>query len=350
MSDLTDEIRQADRDVRAEKFEITDLKRELEARQKDIDKLERELGASFAIQKSTKRVPKWLVRAPRGRQSHGILTLQLTDTHFDEVVNPEEMMGANAYNRKIAEMRLRRWAEKAIVLTRDYIKGVEIDGVTLFATGDILSGDIHEELKHSNEDHLYSSAVYWTERLIAALRMIVEEFGVLHVVVTVGNHGRSTVKPVYKGRVKSNIEYLVWHGVARAFADNPNVTFQIPESMDAYTVIYQTRFLSNHGDQFRGGSGISGALAPLMLGQHKKSMRQMVLGRPYDHMIIGHWHQYLTLPGLTVGGSMKGLDEFAAGINVRPEQPQQALWVTTPEHGVTVRMPILVSKRSEEGW
>ncbi len=51
---------------------------------------------------------------------------QLTDTHFDEVVRPEEILGLNAYNREIALIRFRKWTEKVITLPRDYFAGVKI--------------------------------------------------------------------------------------------------------------------------------------------------------------------------------------------------------------------------------
>lgn len=32
------------------------------------------------------------------------------------------------------------------------------------------------------------------------------------------------------------------------------------------------------------------------------------------------------------------------------EPPQQALWLTTPEHGVGFQAPVLVADRKKEGW
>jgi len=120
--------------------------------------------------------------------------------------------------------------------------------------------------------------------------------------------------------------------------------------MDLPVTIYNTNYLLSHGDQFRGGSGISGAMAPLMLGQHRKAVRQLATDEPMDVMVIGHFHQMLWLPGLVVGGTMKGIDEFAFGHNFRPEPPTQAFWVTSPEHGPTIHAPVHVSKREDEGW
>ena len=296
--------------------------------------------------------PEWTVkpRDPGVKKHVAIVAAQLTDTHFDEIVRPEEVDFINAYNREIAIARLKKWVEKTIVITRDYVKGVDIEGIWVPATGDILSGDIHAELKQSNEDHLYASAVFWIDQLHAALSTLVEEFGALHVSAVVGNHGRSTLKPVFKGRAKSNIEWLMWTVLAQRFSGDSRVTFDVGESMDQTVQIYETTYLLTHGDQFRGGSGISGALAPLMLGQHRKNLRQMATDHPMDMMVMGHFHQYFHLPGLIVGGSMKGYDEYAFGGNFRPEPARQALWITTPERGPTIHTHVDLQYRDKEGW
>jgi hypothetical protein len=65
---------------------------------------------------------------------------------------------------------------------------------------------------------------------------------------------------------------------------------------------------------------------------------------------MGHFHQYITIPGLIVGGSMKGYDEYAYGLNLRPEPARQAFWVTTPEYGPTIHAPVYIQDRDKEGW
>jgi hypothetical protein len=87
-----------------------------------------------------------------------------------------------------------------------------------------------------------------------------------------------------------------------------------------------------------------------MLGKHRKTVRQMATSQPMDQMVMGHFHQLLTLPGLTVGGSMKGYDEYAFGLNLNPEEAAQALWITTPERLRTVSIPVFLQDRAKEGW
>lgn len=297
-----------------------------------------------------RRPPKWTRAKTSGKLHRATVVAQLTDTHFDERVRPEEVGHINAYSRKIAEIRLRTWAEKAISLPQEYFKGQDVEGLFIPATGDLLSGNIHPELKESNEDHLYSSADHWIDQLISAFDLLLREYPRIHVGAVVGNHGRETVKPVYKGRARTNIEWLIWRTLARHFRDEERLTFQVSDSMDLHVPIYGFDYLLTHGDQFRGGSGISGAMAPLMLGLHRKGVREAATDHGMDTMVMGHFHQYLTLPGLIVGGSMKGYDEFAYGHNLRPEPARQAGWITTPERGPTFHFPIDLQDRKAEGW
>lgn len=302
------------------------------------------------LEGTVRRPPKW-TRAKRSARSHrATIVTQLTDTHFDERVRPEEVGGINAYSRKIAEVRLQRWVDRAIVIPQEYFKGQDVEGLFVPATGDLLSGNIHPELKESNEDHLYSSADHWIDQLISAFDLLLKEYPLIHVGAVVGNHGRSTHKPVYKGRARTNIEWLMWRTLARHYRDEERLTFQVSDSMDLHVPIYGFNYLLTHGDQFRGGTGISGAMAPLMLGLHRKGVREAATDHDLDVMVMGHFHQYLTLPGLIVGGSMKGYDEYAYGLNLRPEPARQAGWVTTPERGPTFHFPIDLQDRKAEGW
>jgi predicted phosphodiesterase len=182
--------------------------------------------------------------------------------------------------------------------------------------------------------------------------MLADEFGKVHVAAVPGNHGRMTRKPIAKKRAADNLDWLLYSLLLRSLRGDGRVTWTVPKAADAHVNVYNMRFLLTHGDQFRGGSGISGALAPLMLGSHRKTRRQSAAGKPYDVMVMGHWHQNISLPsrGLLVGGCLKGYDEYAYVSNFEPEPPQQSLWITTPEHGITFQAPVFVGDREAEGW
>lgn len=331
--------------------ETRTLRSRVETVSNEKKELERMLGLYTRLGTSPIAPPTWTVSPKKTGRHEGIVVAQLADPHWDEVVKPEEVLFLNAYNREIAETRFMTWTQKVATLPRDYMKGVEVSGLALMATGDLFTGDIHAELKESNEDHLYASVIHWVENTISALELLEREYVDMVVNAVVGNHGRSTIKPVFKGRAHSNIEWLFWRVVQSRMGDRGSkIVFNVSDAMDLNVPIYGRNHLVTHGDQFHGGTGISGAYAPLSLGQHRKSVRQLSAGIPMDTMVMGHFHQYFVLPGLVVGGSIKGYDEYAFGLNLRPEEAKQALWLATPEHGATMHMPVLLQDREAEGW
>lgn len=352
---LSDELQNEERDTRRERVERDALQAELERARRELDYLTdvRSLAGMFSAKSIA--APAWtrtVTRSKSGRPK-AIATLQLSDTHFDETITDAEILGYNRYDRRIAELRLRRLGEKTIEVGREFIGGVDYEGIVILATGDIFSGDIHEELRRTNVTSLYASCAYWVGNIVAFLRMLADDFGKVHLGAVVGNHGRNTNRPIYKGRAQNNIEWLFWHYVAdvlKAHGDE-RITFDIADGLSHNLTVYTTTYAFEHGDEFKGGAGIAGAKSPLMLGQHRTAVQRLAMGAPLDWMVVGHFHQYQAPgQGLIMGGSLKGYDEYASGKHFRPEIPQQGFWVTTPERGPTVFAPIQPMDRQDEGW
>jgi hypothetical protein len=315
-----------------------------------LEELERALNFVDSATNTQLAPPKWLVSPPSGRKKHATLTLLLSDTHFDEVVLPEEVGGLNAYNRRIAELRLQAWAANAIKIARHYLAGVTYDGVVIMLGGDIFSGDIHEELAQTNEDTMLGSLLHWSEQLCAALTMFADEFGKVHVAAVMGNHGRMSRKPRAKLRARTNFDWLLAKMIERHLGSDKRFTFQVGENTDCLIPIYNTHHLLTHGDQVSGGGGIGGIWPPIMRMRARKAQRANDTGTPFSTLWMGHWHQLIQTPGLIVNGSLKGTDEYAWVSNFGHEPPQQALAIVTPEHGITIQAPVFSFDRKKEKW
>lgn len=294
--------------------------------------------------------PEWLVHKPSGKTHHATITTFLSDTHFDERVRASEMNGVNAYNRNIAEIRLRRFFTASIKLTRDYIAGVKIDGLVLPLGGDMVTGNIHEELERTNDAPILDTCLHWAEQIAAGIEMQLNSklFPKVFIPCVTGNHGRIRSKPQYKNRARDNYDWLIYQILAKHFRNDSRVSFMIPDGPDCYYDVYTTRNLLTHGDQFSGGNGIGGIAVPIMRGDAKKQKASTAVGRSYDIMQIGHWHQRKDLGSVLINGSLKGYDEYALGHSFDFELPQQSLWVTTPERGKTISAPIYVMSQEEK--
>jgi predicted MPP superfamily phosphohydrolase len=295
--------------------------------------------------------PRWLIK-PAGttHTGRGTPVLMLSDLHLDEVVDYAEMNRANKYNRRIAEQRLDRVVLKSIEILRDYWQGTTYDGIVLVLGGDIFSGNIHDELRETNEDTMLGSVSHWIPRIAGAISLLADEFGKVHVPVVAGNHGRSTPKKRYKLNARDNFDWFIGVQLAAMFRDDDRITFAVSDAQDTTFDVYGWRVMLTHGDQTGGGQGIGGIWPPIMRMLAKKQQAQSALGRRFDMGIMGHWHQLTWGQGFIINGSLKGYDEFAMGLNFRPEQAQQALWVMSPERMITWRADVIAEDRKAEGW
>lgn len=294
------------------------------------------------------RPPKWTT-SKRNKRNRAIAYAPGSDWHLDEVVDVDEMAGVNSYNRAIAAQRLERYYRKMAQMP-EHFGGLDWEGIVHPLNGDIFSGDIHEELVDTNEAPLLASVLYWVEHVAAGIDLLADTYGKVHVPVTVGNHGRRSRKSRMKGRAQDNLDWLFGHMVAREFKDDDRVTFQIPESYDVQYDIYDVTIHQEHGDAFKGGSGIAGIWSPIARGHAKRSTAQSAVAQPYDILSIGHFHTLIFGPQWIINGSLKGYDEYARISGFGYEEPAQAFAVVTPEHGVTWRGPIYVADRKAEKW
>lgn len=328
------------------------LRAAVEQKDKELAEIREKLGVYEMLDTSTLTPPTWLAPKGTAKPHAAIPCMMLTDIHWDETVRPEQVEWMNKYDRPIAERRVRTAFEQAVHVPHTYLGGVQYDGFQLFLGGDLLSGIIHEELRETNQGTVIESILSVVEPLVAGIRLLAKEYKRLHVAAVVGNHGRRTQRPVSKNRPQDNFDWLVYKLLQREFSGAPNVTIQVADSMDTQVQVYGVRYLLTHGDQFKGGSGISAALAPLLLGTHRKTRRQAKAGRPFDVMVMGHFHTSIWMPtkGLVVGGSVCGYNEYAYGENMEPEEPQCAFWLTTPERGITASVPLFLADRQAEGW
>jgi hypothetical protein len=144
--------------------------------------------------------------------------------------------------------------------------------------------------------------------------------------------------------VYETYEWILYQFLAKHYGGNKDVYFKVADGADLPYSIYTTRYLLTHGDQFKGGSGIAGALSPLMLGDARKRKRSIAIDQPFDYLVMGHWHQLMMVKGIIVNGSLKGADEYSFQSNFDFELPQQALWITHPIWGITARWPVFVER------
>ena len=306
--------------------------------QAGLEQVERAFTMPRAIVK-----PSWSRDGSMPKSSPGTPVLFLSDIHAGEVVLPAEVMGKNAYNWGIMVKRFDTVFSTAVELLTKHLALPKYDGIVIPLGGDLVSGEIHEELTETNEKHVLECTFDLADLLAGHFKQMADVFGHVFIPGIPGNHGRMHRKPRAKGYVATNADYHTYRQIARLLKGDDRFTFNFPLSRDVRFDVAGRRFLLTHGDQFRGGDGMIGPIGPIMRGDVKKRTNA-ALGlaekQEYDTMMCGHFHTTIMLPSLIVNGSLKGLDEYAMGINVRQERPSQMLFTVHPKHGVTWYIPI----------
>lgn len=291
--------------------------------------------------------PAWLTvpAAGKGTGAPGVPVALWSDWHWGEVVSKSELNGVNEFNLDIARQRARTLFTKTVSMLKNYTVNPTYPGIVVNLGGDMVTGDIHEELTATNDAPIMPTVVDLYGILIEGLTLMANEFGNVFVPCVTGNHGRNTKKIQKKQRAFTNFDWLVYQLLAKHFENDPRVTFYIPDGPDALYSVYGHRYLLTHGDQFRGGDGIIGPLGPLTRGNHKKRSRNSQISMDYDTMLCGHFHTLMMLPTLIVNGSLKGYDEYAFDGNFGFEVPAQALWLTHPDLGISISMPVYTERK-----
>lgn len=295
------------------------------------------------------QLPKW-TSEPRTAKAPGVPKIMLSDLHWGERVRPEQIGHVNEYNLAIASKRLRATIDIAISLCKILDPTMSYPGIVVPLGGDMVSGNIHDELKASNELNTMPTLLDLYRQLVPAIRLLADTFGHVFVPCVSGNHDRDTKKTWSKDRNHTSFGWLLYQFLAAAFAEDKRVVFYIPDGSDALYRIYNTRYLLTHGDQFRGGDGIIGPLGPVTRGEQKKNTRNAAVGQDYDVMEFGHFHKRMLTARLRGNGSLKGYDEYAADNNFGYEPPSQNFWITHPDHGITFDAPVYcdAAKRSRK--
>ncbi len=288
--------------------------------------------------------PRWVGAAP-SKGSTGTPVLVCSDWHYGETVKACQLNGVNAFNEGIAKKRIERLFAKTVELLFVHMSAsAKYDQIVVPLLGDMLSGSIHEELAETNWEPPTLSVINLSNLLIGGFDLLLKHFPRVLVPCVVGNHGRLHKKPRYKNKQWESFEFLLYHFLARHYRGDDRICFTISDSTNLELSIYNTRLLLNHGDDFRGGGGISGSWSPILRGDFKKRKQSMAINRPYDLMLIGHWHTLQRLEGVRVNGCLKGFDEYALMNGYAYQLPIQDLFVIHPLYGVTCEWQVYLEQ------
>jgi hypothetical protein len=82
----------------------------------------------------------------------------------------------NAYNLEIARKRARTFIEHAIDLLTNHTVNPQYPGIVFALGGDMMAGDIHEELMTTNEREVMPTFVYIYEVLVWCIDTLADHY------------------------------------------------------------------------------------------------------------------------------------------------------------------------------
>lgn len=260
-----------------------------------------------------------------------------TDWHAEETVDPKTVEGKNEFNLAIAQKRIRRLWDKAILLTESERHISRIDECVLACLGDLMGGHIHEELAETNELTPVEMVAWLQDELATGIRYLKQHGGFkrLRVVCCSGNHGRDTKKQRISTRESHSYEWLVYHNVARELKGQAEFAIAKGILLHADVEGHVIRF--THGDSIKFAGGVGGLTIPAT----KKVHRWNETHRAYL-TFFGHFHQFLPSNLFIACPTLKGYDPFSMWIGAPCESASQLFAVLDRERGLTVAKRIFV--------
>jgi hypothetical protein len=274
------------------------------------------------------------ISTPRSRPKSGkrVATpmFLLSDLHFGETVTLEESMGQNHYDLAEAAKRMRKCWDNMLWLRADMARTQTCDDTYIGLNGDIISGDIHDELRETNDGGIGAQADAAFEALYPGLvEMAAATPGLCHVVCIGGNHGRLTHKQHIKNGTAHSAEHLGVYGPLRKVlgaGKKGNIVWHIPPAERYLFNVHGRRVSQQHGTMIRSMGGIGGTLVPMN--------RWAVRTNDSDLYLFGHFHEADAFGRIIKNGALIGESGYTKWLGVESRPPEQVAFVIDATSGV----------------
>ena len=275
--------------------------------------------------------------APREKAKGGFtphrFALQWSDLHAAEVVDPEQINNLNAFDWDVMLRRHEKMRQSVLSFREN--RPYPVEGLHLWAIGDMVTGDIHDELRITNEKVIVEAALQLGLDMAEWIEGFVPEFPWIQIDCTFGNHGRLSEKPSFKNAF-NNWDWLFYKMLETRFASYPSVTVNAPKSAQVPVMVFDKRVLLWHGD------GVRSTMPGVPWGGIIRRTKEIgdtwaKLGLPVDHYVIGHWHEanVVAQKRILMNGSVKGPDEYSVARFGGGAPAAQVLHTFHPRRGLT---------------
>ena len=323
--------------------EVEHLQGQLRDKDKELESYRKEHGklASFfrqiegAIEPIAPMLSEYIPRTG-DRKAKGLCAavMHITDGHHGAVQDASEIEGFGEFSPEISERRQLGYARDVVEWVELHRHSYEIPELVELVTGDMISGDIHDDLRVTNAWPSPVQAIKAGELLARQVEITAPHFErvTVHFVVS-DNHSRMTLKPQAKEAGMNSLNYVVgWYAKA-LLSEHENVEFNIYPKHEQVVHVLGRQYLICHGHDVRGWMGMPWYGIERKVGRESVARMQQImedLSRAseigFHRYVFGHWHTPVDLPLYMASGSVSGTDanDHQQG---RHAKPSQSAWL-----------------------
>ena len=278
-------------------------------------------------------------KSPR-KGSPCVAVMQISDGHMGSVQQASEIENFNEFNPDVCRSRQIEYANKFVNWVSMHRAAYQVNECAILVTGDLISGDIHDELKITNAFPSPVQVVKAAEILVEQVAIVAQLFGKVSVhFISEDNHARLTKKPQAKEAGYNSLNYLVGY-MAKAFlSKHENVDFNIYPMYEKVIHVSTRNYLISHGHGMTGWMGIPWYSIARHVGKEAQARMSIIMNEyskareiGFHKYVFGHWHTPFDSDLYSCCGSVQGTDAYdhKAG---RHAVPSQSSWMVHPKWG-----------------
>jgi len=265
--------------------------------------------------------------------------MRISDGHMGAVQIPDEIEGFGEFNPELCRSRQVDYAQRFCKWVDTNRGAYQIDEVHVVVTGDLISGDIHDELRVTNAFPTPVQCVRAAEVLVEQVRLVASDFAkvVVHFLVE-DNHARLTKKPQAKEAGYNSLNYVVGK-LAEVYLSNlTNVEFNIYPQFEKIIHVLNRQYLISHGHGIKGWMGVPWYGIERHVGKEAKNRLQIIMDDitrakdvGFHKYLFGHYHTYIETDLYSCCPSVSGTDAHDHK-NGRHGLPGQSSWLIHPKY------------------
>ena len=264
----------------------------------------------------------------------------ITDSHMGAVQESDEIEQFNEFNPGICDKRNLGFTQGFI----DWVllhRGVyNIPDCHVIFTGDLISGDIHDELRVTNAFPAPEQVVRAARVHARQLALLASYFETVTVdFLTEDNHSRLTKKPQSKEAGKNSYGYLIGKMIEAYIANHENIQFNIHAMNEKVIQVSTLNYLITHMHGVHAWMGIPWYGIERKLAREATARQSIIMNDVtrareigFNKIVHGHFHTPFDSALYSCGGSISGTDAYDHK-NGRHAEPSQSAWMIHPNWG-----------------